>query len=97
MSNDSETKDWNIGNVEIYIEVTKEGRMQLGIQPGLNELEKMFPIDMRKQSLLSNSAWKRYEKDVLAKREAWIRDNIPAGTYSFTLKLDSDTLSLKEV
>lgn len=86
---------WNIGNIEINIEVTKEGRMQLSIQPGLNKLEEMFPIDMRKQNILSNFEWKRYEKGVLAKREAWIRENIPAGTYSFTLNLDSETLEKK--
>jgi hypothetical protein len=52
---------------------------------------------MRKQNILPKHEWKRYEKSVLAKREAWIRENIPAGTYSFTLNLDSETLSLKEV
>jgi hypothetical protein len=88
---------WSIGNIEIFVEVTKEGRMQLGIQPGLNVLEDKFPIDMRKQNILPKHEWKRYEKSVLAKREAWIRENIPAGTYSFTLNLDSETLSLKEV
>jgi hypothetical protein len=86
---------WKIGNIEIYVEVTEEGRMQLGIQPGLNELEKMFPIDMRKQNILSNYEWKRYEKGVFSKREEWIRENISAGTYSYTLNLDSETLEKK--
>jgi hypothetical protein len=33
---------WSIGNIEIFVEVTKEGRMQLGIQPGLNVLKINF-------------------------------------------------------
>lgn len=86
---------WNIGNIQIYIDVTEDGRMQLGITPGDNLLEKLFPIDIRKQDILPKHEWKRYERSVLAKREAWVRENIPAGKYIFELELSSEMLKLK--
>lgn len=85
-------KEWSIGEIEMYIEVTEEGRMQLGLNPGLNKLEELFPIDNRKQHILPKHEWKRYERSVLRKREEWIRENIPAGRYSVVVQLDSNTL-----
>lgn len=87
---------WNIGAIEVFIEITKDGRMQLGIDNLENELDKLFPIDMRKQNLISEREFRRYEREVFAKREEWIRDNIPPGKYSVAINLNSDTLKLSK-
>ena len=83
---------WKLGDIEIYIDVSEQGRMQLGINPGKNLLEELFPIDYRKQNILSKHDWKDYERGILRKREEWVRENIPAGRYIINIDLDSENM-----
>lgn len=86
---------WKLGTIEFYIEVTENGRLQIGLDFPEDYLADMFPINTLKRLELSDEEYDNHVEEVMARKEEWIRNNIPAGKYSIRIELDSENLKLE--
>lgn len=85
-----------LGNIEVCIEVTSEGRVYPAIRITKDKLSEMFPINDLNRIEMEAQEYDEYVNGVLALREAWTRTNVPAGTYKMNIALNSDSLTKED-
>lgn len=90
------TNQFNLGTLEISIEITPEGRVYPSIKITKDSLAEMFPINDLFRLEVSAEEYDDYVNRMLKLREKWIRENIPTGIYKVNVSLSSDNLTKEE-